>query len=55
MKLAPTFFCENCNFKYRSKSGKMEPPTMCPNCGKEGTMVIQPDAATLLREVGDMF
>ena len=55
MKLAPTFICENCNFRYRSKSGKTVPPAMCPNCGTEGSMIVQPDANDLIREVSEIF
>ena len=55
MKLAPTFICESCNFRFRSKTGKTVPPIMCPNCGKEDTMIVQPDANDLIREVGEVF
>ena len=55
MKLAPTFLCEYCNFRYRSKAGRTTPPNICPNCGKERTMIVQPDADDLIREVSQIF
>jgi hypothetical protein len=55
MKLAPTFICEHCNFRYSPRSGKTVPPKMCPNCGKEDVMIVQPDANALLREVDQIF
>ena len=55
MKLAPTFICENCNFRYKSKAGRTQPPSMCPNCGKNGCMIVQPDANALLRDVGSIL
>ena len=55
MKLAPTFVCQDCSFSFQPKSGRTTPPHVCPNCGREGTMIVRPDADTLLKDIDNIF
>ena len=49
------FACRHCNFRYSPKSGRNEPPVVCPNCGKEETLGVQASAQELLKECDEMF
>ncbi len=48
------FRCMHCRFNYSPKSGRAEPPVVCGNCGKTGTLRVEPDADSLLRDADKM-
>ncbi len=49
------FRCIHCRFSYAPKSGKKDPPAMCGNCGKTGSLRIDPDAEQILRDVDELM
>lgn len=49
------FRCVNCRFSYVPKSGKKDPPAICGNCGKTGSLRIDPDAEQILRDVNELM
>ncbi len=51
----PTFFCRHCRFKYSPKSDRKDVPSLCGNCGTKGSMVVTPDADSILKDVNELM
>jgi len=45
------FICSNCGFRYSPKTGRTDVPHICGNCGRYGTVSVEPDANELLDSV----
>ena len=43
--------CSNYGFRYQPKTNKQDIPSICGNCGKIGTVSIEPDASALIDSV----
>ncbi|HME87173.1 MAG TPA: hypothetical protein VKE88_02070 [Candidatus Nanoarchaeia archaeon] len=44
------FHCENCGYSFEPKTGKMEPPRICPYCNRRDAVVRQKSAQELLND-----
>lgn len=43
------FNCSRCKYIFDMKT-KSKPPLVCPNCGRQDTVSVLPDADTIIRD-----
>ncbi len=46
------YYCTACGYKFEPKTGKV--PTVCPYCGRRGTLKREGSAQELLDELDEM-
>lgn len=49
------FFCTKCRYRFSPKNErKLEPPRLCPYCGKEGSVILEQSVDSMIRNVDEM-
>jgi len=49
IKIMGKFNCSRCKYIFDMKT-KNKPPLVCPNCGRQGTVSVLPDADAIIKD-----